>query len=71
MTNKRKPTPQEKKTRKQWAKEKQSLSGSDWMKVIFNDQSQICTGEDAVLMKHIKGTPDINSHSSQLLYDVE
>ena len=38
---KRKPalTPKQKKTRLQWAKEKQSWSVDDWMKVKFSDES--------------------------------
>ncbi len=44
---KRKPsvTPKQKKTRLQWAKEKQSWTVDDWMKVIFSDESRICIGQ--------------------------
>ncbi|KAL7380620.1 hypothetical protein ABVT39_020779 [Epinephelus coioides] len=44
---KRKPslTPKQKKTRLQWAKEKQSWTADDWMKVIFNDEPRICIGQ--------------------------
>lgn len=34
-------TPKQKKIRLQWAKEKQSWSVGDWMKLIFSDESQI------------------------------
>ncbi len=34
-----------KKTRFEWAKERQSWSVDDWMKVIFSDESQICNGQ--------------------------
>ncbi|CAJ0964526.1 unnamed protein product [Ranitomeya imitator] len=44
---KRKPslTPKQKKTRLQWAKEKQSWTVDDWMKVLFSDESRICIGQ--------------------------
>uniref|UniRef100_A0A3P9N3W9 Transposase Tc1-like domain-containing protein n=1 Tax=Poecilia reticulata TaxID=8081 RepID=A0A3P9N3W9_POERE len=40
---KRKPalTPKHKRTRLQWAKERQSWTVDDWMKVIFSDESRI------------------------------
>uniref|UniRef100_A0A3B1JB81 Transposase Tc1-like domain-containing protein n=1 Tax=Astyanax mexicanus TaxID=7994 RepID=A0A3B1JB81_ASTMX len=44
---KRKPslTPKHKRTRLQWAKERQSWTVDDWMKVIFSDESRICIGQ--------------------------
>uniref|UniRef100_A0AAR2K6C9 Transposase Tc1-like domain-containing protein n=1 Tax=Pygocentrus nattereri TaxID=42514 RepID=A0AAR2K6C9_PYGNA len=44
---KRKPslTPKQKRTRLQWAKERQSWTVDDWMKVIFSDESRICIGQ--------------------------
>uniref|UniRef100_A0A3B5B7H8 Transposase Tc1-like domain-containing protein n=1 Tax=Stegastes partitus TaxID=144197 RepID=A0A3B5B7H8_9TELE len=39
-------TPKQKKIRLQWAKEYQSWSVDDWMKVIFSDESRICIGQD-------------------------
>uniref|UniRef100_A0A3Q2ZWT6 Transposase Tc1-like domain-containing protein n=1 Tax=Kryptolebias marmoratus TaxID=37003 RepID=A0A3Q2ZWT6_KRYMA len=44
---KRKPllTPKQRKTKLQWAKERQSWTVDDWMKVIFSDESQICIGQ--------------------------
>uniref|UniRef100_A0A3B5QEL9 Transposase Tc1-like domain-containing protein n=1 Tax=Xiphophorus maculatus TaxID=8083 RepID=A0A3B5QEL9_XIPMA len=49
---KRKPalTPKHKRTRLQWAKERQSWTVDDWMKVVFSDESRICIGQgdDAV-----------------------
>ncbi|CAJ0966607.1 unnamed protein product [Ranitomeya imitator] len=46
---KRKPslTPKQKKTRLQWATEKQSWTVDDWMKVLFSDESRICIGRGA------------------------
>uniref|UniRef100_A0A3Q3AY27 Tc1-like transposase DDE domain-containing protein n=1 Tax=Kryptolebias marmoratus TaxID=37003 RepID=A0A3Q3AY27_KRYMA len=45
--SKRKPalTPKHKRTRLQWAKERQSWTVDDWMKVIFSDESRICIGQ--------------------------
>ena len=34
-----------KKTRLQWAKEKQSWTVDDWVIVIFTDESSICIGQ--------------------------
>uniref|UniRef100_A0A3B5QWB7 Tc1-like transposase DDE domain-containing protein n=1 Tax=Xiphophorus maculatus TaxID=8083 RepID=A0A3B5QWB7_XIPMA len=44
---KRKPalTPKHKRTRLQWAKERQSWTVDDWMKVVFSDESRICIGQ--------------------------
>ncbi|CAJ0951568.1 unnamed protein product [Ranitomeya imitator] len=44
---KRKPslTPKQKKTRLQWAKEKQWWTVDDWMNVVFSDESRICIGQ--------------------------
>lgn len=44
---KRKPslTLKQKRTRLQWAKERQSWTVNDWMKVIFSDESRICIGQ--------------------------
>uniref|UniRef100_A0A3B3YRI5 Transposase Tc1-like domain-containing protein n=1 Tax=Poecilia mexicana TaxID=48701 RepID=A0A3B3YRI5_9TELE len=44
---KRKPalTPKHKRTRLQWAKERQSWTVDDWMKVVFSDESIICIGQ--------------------------
>uniref|UniRef100_A0A8C1NF85 Transposase Tc1-like domain-containing protein n=1 Tax=Cyprinus carpio TaxID=7962 RepID=A0A8C1NF85_CYPCA len=44
---KRKPslTSKQKKTRFQWAKERQSWTVDDWMRVIFSDESRICIGQ--------------------------
>uniref|UniRef100_A0A4W6BIB5 Transposase Tc1-like domain-containing protein n=1 Tax=Lates calcarifer TaxID=8187 RepID=A0A4W6BIB5_LATCA len=51
---KRKPslTPKQKKTRLQWAKEKQLWTVDDWMKVIFSDESRICIGSIILLPKN-------------------
>uniref|UniRef100_A0A3B3QGW8 Transposase Tc1-like domain-containing protein n=1 Tax=Paramormyrops kingsleyae TaxID=1676925 RepID=A0A3B3QGW8_9TELE len=38
-------TPKQEKTRLQWAKEKQSWTVDDWMKVVFSDESRICIGQ--------------------------
>uniref|UniRef100_A0A3B5AUW2 Transposase Tc1-like domain-containing protein n=1 Tax=Stegastes partitus TaxID=144197 RepID=A0A3B5AUW2_9TELE len=45
--SKRKPssTRKQKKNRLQWAKEYQSWTVDDWMKVIFSDESRICIGQ--------------------------
>ena len=38
-------TPKQKKTRLQWAKEKQLWTVDDWMKGICSDELQICIGQ--------------------------
>uniref|UniRef100_A0A3B1IMH6 Transposase Tc1-like domain-containing protein n=1 Tax=Astyanax mexicanus TaxID=7994 RepID=A0A3B1IMH6_ASTMX len=50
---KRKPslTPKHKRTRLQWAKERQSWTVDDWMKVIFSDESRICIGQGFNLLQ--------------------
>uniref|UniRef100_A0A8B9GVX2 Transposase Tc1-like domain-containing protein n=1 Tax=Astyanax mexicanus TaxID=7994 RepID=A0A8B9GVX2_ASTMX len=53
---KRKPslTPKHKRTRLQWAKERQSWTVDDWMKVIFSDESRICIGQGLEILSQVK-----------------